>query len=117
MKIKYISAMILLVATSCVPMSKDTGYESDSGNASGTELPGCMITTYCYEASWLTESTCASGFEFLVGGCPSDGIIGECAVNPGGDYDGSATGYYYEGQTDPESACWDYGNGGTYTAY
>jgi hypothetical protein len=117
MKIKYISAMILLVSTSCVPMSKDTGSDYDSGNASGTELPGCMITTYCYEASWLTESNCASGFEFLVGGCPTDGIIGECAVNSGGDYDGSATGYYYEGQTDPEGACWDYGNGGTYTAY
>ena len=116
MNIKYVFAFVLTFATSCVPMGKDTGYEYDSGSYT-TDSPGCMITTYCYEATWLTESNCAGGFEFLVGGCPTEGIVGECAVNPGGDYEGSATGYYYEGQTDPEAACWDYGNGGTYTGY
>ena len=113
---KYILTLFVVLASACVPMSKDTGYTYDSGNTDSA-LPGCMILTYCFEANWLTASSCPADFEYLTGGCPTENIIGECAVNPGGDYQGAATGYYYQGQTDPEGACWDYGNGGTYTAY
>ncbi len=112
---KYISMIIILLTTGCVPMGTDTGL--DSGYKTSADMPGCKTTTYCYEATWLTEANCASGFDYLENGCPTSNMIGECAVNSGGDYQGSATGYYYDGQTDPEGACWDYGNGGTYTAY
>ena len=79
--IKYIFAFVLTFATSCVPMGKDTGSEYDSGSYA-TDLPGCMITTYCYNKNGLRRlMMCWRGFEFLVGGCPTDGIVGECAVN------------------------------------
>ena len=95
-------------ASACVPMDKDTGLIL----AMDIPLIWLHSTTYCYEATWLTEDNCANGFDYLENGCPTTGMVGECEVNAGGDYEGAATGYYYEGQTDPEIACWDYGNGG-----
>ena len=114
---KRISMTMFVFALACVPMDKDTGFDTGFGEEVSSEMPGCKTTTYCYEATWLTENNCANGFDYLESGCPTYGMVGECAVNPGGDYEGAATGYYYEGQTDPEMACWDYGNGGIYTSY
>ena len=107
MNIKYIFAFVLTFATSCVPMGKDTGSEYDSGSYA-TDLPGCMITTYCYEAS-CTELIV---FEFLSRSRGSHRRNVESAAK--GAFVSNR--YYYEGRTDQE-ACYNYGNGGTYTAY
>ena len=67
---KKLSIMLLFFAGACVPMDKDTGFDSGYDYGTSSDKPGCKTTTYCYEATWLTEDNCANGFDYLESGCP-----------------------------------------------